>query len=315
MKSRPRDALIEFLTKCKQRNIFIGLSTWFLGHGTQNNMEVQSQEDFVRVWNEVLEFIDGQGLMDFVIYVDLLNEYPLWHGLEWFKNEMNIRGDQKLFRENNPDANVPDDHFEIIKERGYTALQVEFFQNFIDNTITSLKEKWKGLRFFASFPGGANIYSVDISRFDALDPHYWFDYHADFNKQTGLKDLHMFRSEKQLHFEENYKKVIEYWEKNKPGLTDWMEGRIIQAADLGKKYNIPVGNTEGWGAVFWQDHPLTGWEFIKEAAEVSVNLALKHDYKFICTSNFTHPQFRGMWRDVKWHQEITTRITSRSIDS
>ncbi|MCK5463654.1 MAG: hypothetical protein KAI95_11585 [Bacteroidales bacterium] len=38
-------------------------------------------------------------------------------------------------------------------------------------------------------------------------------------------------------------------------------------------------------------------------------MALKHDnYKFLCTSNFTHPQFRGMWEDIKWHKKMTRII-------
>jgi hypothetical protein len=48
---------------------------------------------------------------------------------------------------------------------------------------------------------------------------------------------------------------------------------------------------------------------MKETAEICVDLALKHDeYRFICTSNFTHPHFQGMWEDVKWHRKITDRI-------
>ena len=73
--------------------------------------------------------------------------------------------------------------------------------------------------------------------------------------------------------------------------------------------NIVCGNTEGWGPVLWYDHPELDWRFTKEAADICVDLALKHDnYKFICTSNFTHPQFQGIWDDVKWHQQITSRI-------
>ncbi len=306
MRSHPRKNLIEFLTKCKERGIYIGLSTWFMGTDRVNDTE--SIEDFVRLWNETLQFIDDHDLLQDVIYVDLLNEYPLWHGLEWFKKEMNQRGDKKLFKENNPDANVSDNVFMKRKNGGYTKLQAEFFQGFIDNTITVLKAKWPEIPFFASFPGAANLYSVDVSKFGAIDPHYWFSHHGDFNKKTGVAGLNLFRSEKQSHFEENYKKMLQYWDENKVELTNWMEDRIIKAADLGKKYNIPVGNTEGWGAVFWQEHPFVDWKFIKEAADVSIDLAVKHDYKFICTSNFTHPQFKGMWRDVQWHQHITARI-------
>jgi hypothetical protein len=306
MRSHPRNDLIEFLTKCKQRGIYIGLATWFMG--TERTKDTKSTEDFIRVWDETLQFISDNNLMQDVIYVDLLNEFPLWHGLEWFKTEMNQRGNEKLFKENNPDANVPDDVFNKRKSGGYTKLQARFFQEFIDTSIKELKSRWPGIPFFASFPGGADLYSVDVSEFGAIDPHYWFSHHSDFNRETGLSGLNMFRSEKQSHFEENYKKVLKYWNENKKELTDWMEGRIIKAADLGKKHNVPVGNTEGWGAVFWQEHPFVDWQFIKNAADVSVDLAVKHGYKFICTSNFTHPQFKGLWKEKEWHQQITTRI-------
>ncbi|NOR76255.1 MAG: hypothetical protein GQ525_14000, partial [Draconibacterium sp.] len=137
MRSHPRKDLIEFLTKCKERGIYIGLSTWFMG--TDRINDTKSIDDFVRVWDETLQFIADNNLMQDVIYVDLLNEYPLWHGLEWFKNEMNQRGNEKLFKENNPDANVPDGVFIKRKNSRFTSLQAEFFQNFIDTTILKLK--------------------------------------------------------------------------------------------------------------------------------------------------------------------------------
>lgn len=314
MRSHPRKDLIEFMTKCKERGIYIGLSTWLMPHGTERNLDVKSVADFVRVWDETLQFIDDHNLLQDVIYVDLLNEYPLWHGLEWFKKEMNQRGNEELFKENNPDANVPDDVFAKRKDGRFTQLQADFFQNFIDSAIKELKSNWPEIPFFVSFPGALDLYSVDVSSFGAIDPHFWFVHNADFSKKTGANQLHMFRSEKQSHFEEGYKNVLVYWDANKQELSDWMEGRIEKAAALGKKYNIPVGNTEGWGAVFWQDHPLTGWEFIKNAADVSVGLAVKHGYHFICTSNFTHPQFKGMWDDVEWHQQITNEIKTAEIN-
>lgn len=40
----------------------------------------------------------------------------------------------------------------------------------------------------------------------------------------------------------------------------------------------------------------------------AVGLARKHGYQFICTSNFTHPQFARLWSDVGWHQELTREI-------
>jgi hypothetical protein len=313
MRSNPREGLIEFLKKCNERGIYIGLSTWFMPHGTERNLDTKSADDFVRVWDETLQLIEDNDLMQDVIYIDLLNEYPLWHGLEWFKKEMNDRSNEKLFMENNPDANVPDDVFIKNRNSRYTKLQTEFYQGFINEVIQKLSVKWKGIPVFASLPGSAKLDAVDYTYFGALDPHFWFSHHNDFNEQTGLSGLNMFRSEKQSHFEGNYKKVLKYWQENKQDLSDWMEGRIEEAAALGRKHDIPVGNTEGWGAVFWQEHPFVDWQFIQEAADVSVDLAIKHGYKFICTSNFTHPQFKGLWADVEWHQQITKRIKNGII--
>ena len=62
----------------------------------------------LRAWDETLSFLKTNRLLDNVIYVDLLNEYPNWHGYDWFKNEMNTRSDIKKFKLENPEANVPE---------------------------------------------------------------------------------------------------------------------------------------------------------------------------------------------------------------
>lgn len=88
-----------------------------------------------------------------------------------------------------------------------------------------------------------------------------------------------------------------------------MKGRIANVASVAKEHNIVCGNTEGWGSVNWYDHPELGWDWIKECAEICVEACLAHEnYKFICTSNFTHPQFKGMWDDIAWHKAITSKI-------
>ena len=310
--TRPREGLVEFVQKCNERNIYLGLSTWFMAHGTNRPEQFTGIEGLVRAWDETLQFMNEHDLLGNAIYVDLLNEYPLWNGYEWFKKEMNLRGNEKLFKENNPDANVPDEVFMKRKNSGYTELQQEFYQNFIDSVIAQLKNKWPGLSFFASQTGGGGggtlWKQLDHSSFAAIDPHFWFSQNSQFNSNTPVSGLNMFRSEKDSKFKVGYDKTYKYWKEHEQELADWMESRIEYASSLGKKYGIPVGNTEGWGAVFWQDHPLLSWDFIKEAGDVAVDLSIKHGYKFICTSNFTHPQFEGMWRDVKWHQQITDRI-------
>lgn len=90
-----------------------------------------------------------------------------------------------------------------------------------------------------------------------------------------------------------------------------MDQAITAVAKKAKQNNITCGNTEGWGPVGWLDHPELNWNWVKEAADIAVVLAKKHNnYKYICSSNFTHPQFKGIWEDIKWHRKITCLIKS-----
>jgi hypothetical protein len=104
--------------------------------------------------------------------------------------------------------------------------------------------------------------------------------------------------------------LLDHWKENKESLIAWMDQRLTTISGTAATYSIPCGNTEGWGPIFWYDHPELDWKWVKESAEICIDLALKHEnYKFLCTSNFTHPQFKGMWEDITWHRKMTRMIT------
>ena len=301
MSFRPREALLEFLPKCKKYGIKVGLATWFMRHGTSRTDIFMEEGGLLRAWDETLDFLKSHELLDNVMYVDLLNEYPNWHGYDWFKNEMNKRSDIKQFKLDNPDANVPDGNSQ--KNKG-NVLQQQFYNDFINETIKILKRKYPEMEFFASLDSGMDLKRIDLSNFEALDYHVWF---AHTGKIPGLGDVSS--RNQTLDYRQIYTRLKDYWKENRDSLIEWMDGRITDIANTAANNNIVCGNTEGWGPIFWFDHPELDWLWVKESADVCVDLALKHEnYKFICTSNFTHPQFKGMWEDVTWHQQITSRI-------
>lgn len=301
MSFNPREALLEFLPKCEKFGIKVGLATWFMRHGTNRKDIFLEKGGLLRAWNETLDFLKSNNLLQNVIYVDLLNEYPNWHGYDWFKNEMNKRSDIKQFKLDNPDANVPG--FDTKKGKG-NQLQQQFYNNFINNTILALQKKYPDLPFFASLDSGMDLKRIDLSNFAALDYHVWF---AHSGKIPGLAEISS--RDQTLDYRQVYANLIAYWKENKAAQIEWMNGKITDIAQTAEKNNMVCGNTEGWGPIFWFDHPELDWKWVKESAAVCVDLALKHNnYKFICTSNFTHPQFKGMWKDIKWHQQITARI-------
>lgn len=301
MSFNPREALLEFLPKCEKYGIKVGLATWFMRHATDRQDVFVEEGGLQRAWDETLAFLQSHELLANVMYVDMLNEYPNWHGYDWFKNEMNERSDIDKFKLDNPDANVPENNNNNKKGN---LLQQSFYNNFINATIKSLKGKFPDLDIFASLDSGMDLERIDLSNFNALDYHIWF---AHTGKIPGLGKIGL--RDQTLDYRKIYASLNDYWKENKNSLIKWIDGRITDISNAAAKNNIVCGNTEGWGPIFWYDHPELDWKWVKESADICVDLALKHsNYKFICTSNFTHPQFKGMWEDVKWHQQITSRI-------
>lgn len=301
MSFRPREALLEFLPKCKKYGIKVGLATWFIRHSQEREDIFNDKDGLYRAWDETLSFLESHNLFDNVIYIDLLNEYPFWHGYDWLKNELNKRSDINQFKLDNPDANLPDIN---VLENNSNVLKENFYNEYISSLIRKLRDRHPHLDFFASIDSGMNLNKIDLSEFGALDYHVWFNHKGDI---PGINEI---RSKDQsLDLRKSYADLLKYWEVNKTSLIEWMDGRISAISGSAEKNNIACGNTEGWGPIFWYDHPELDWLWVKESANICVDLARKHDnYKFICTSNFTHPQFKGIWEDVKWHRQITQKI-------
>ncbi len=303
MHIRPREALLEFLPKCYERGIHVGLSSWFLPHGAGRKAIFQEEGGLLRSWIETLEFLDQNGLLDQALYVDVLNEYPFWHGYVWLKSQLDARSDVKKFKEDNPEAHIPD----VVPDEssgGMNPVQRDFYNNFAKSTLNSLKKHWSGLPFYVSLDSGMPLANIDLQAFDGLDYHVWFVHGA--MGSTGYGNIHEMKDDKEFY--KIYPDMMHYWKEHRNELIEWMEGRISVISTAAHKQGIPCGNTEGWGPISWIDHPALGWEWVKESAEICCDLAVKHGCKFICTSNFTHPHFKGMWDDVTWHRKITDRI-------
>ena len=304
MSFRPREAILDFMSKCKKYNIQVGLATWFMNHGTGSKDIFMEEGGLFRAWDETLTFLNDHHMLDNVIYVDILNEYPNWHGYDWFLNEMKKRSDIRQFKLDNPDANLPD----ADDSSGmYTSLQKTFLNQFANDILLKLKKKYTELDFFASTDSGISEKLLDLTHFDALDYHIWFAHHENI---PGLADVGAIDQAK-FDYRSSMKELQLFYAANKKRLVSWMDGRMAEISQAAEKYGIICGNTEGWGPIFWFDHPELDWSWVKESGEVCIELLQAYPrYKFICTSNFTHPQFKGMWEDIKWHKEMTRKIRS-----
>lgn len=277
--------LVEFIHKLQDRGIKIGLSSWVRAVREGRHASIGDVNDFVRIWDETLTFLKVNGCLETVIYVDLLNEYPLWHEYIHFKEKY------ASFADSSPE-------------------QEEFCQTFAKAALTALRLKWPELRFF--FSQTENHFSYrdlhkDYSLFDGLDVHMWMTHNPELvNYVKYLDESHTMSTD--IHFRECNQTVHDRYFQNEEICNRWMEEHIAQVANLGRKFHIPVGNTEGWGVINWGEHPYLEWDMIKHAGLVSAQLAADYGYSFICSCNFCHPHFTGIWDDLAWHHKITDII-------
>lgn len=307
----PRQALLEFLPKCRARGIRVGLSTWMHPDDTGWNMKNSGPEGLARMWGDTLEFLEQNGLLHDIIYVDLLNEYPSVHCYQWLHDQIKAMSEKATDKAPaNVDRNLVLPDMKPTDGRVLTLRQRQFINDFANQTITLLKQRWPRMAYmFCQTQSGKAMPWTDLdhSQFGVIDIHYWFSQHPEFMEKTGYWQK-LVPMENDQQFQPVYKLIREYWAANKTKMIQWMDEGLAEVASVGRKLGVPYGNTEGWGPVIWLDNPNLDWVWLKETAEICAELGVKHGYHFNCTSNFTHPHFKTLWDDVKWHQRVTKII-------
>ena len=299
--ARPREGLIEFLRKCRDRGVMVGYSTWFFGPGVD---EITELDGLVRVWDETLGLIEAHGLLDTCLYVDLLNEYPMFHGFSWFTKQLDSLKDAEA----GALSEVEREAHQWSPEMGdYNEAQWAYYRWFGSEAIRRLRARRPQLDYgiCQTTSGAARWDAMDHSEYNFLDIHLWAVLHGKLPTDTGYwENIHGLADNDEA-FPEVSARLRENWRAHKEEIVAWMDVEMGAAAARSRELGVPLGNTEGWGIINWLDHPALGWDIIKEAAEIAAELGRKHGYLFNCTSNFTHPQFPGYWRDVAWHRRVT----------
>lgn len=281
-------AFTDFLRKCRERGIKVGLSSWYREDIDDIRMEITSPEKMADNWIAVLDLIKNEGLMDTVLYVDLCNEWPgnIW--APYFQNEDGSTWGW-----------------------WYTDTSMAYMKR----AIECVREKYNDIPLCFSLDNHDPKYYLehDLSFFDLTEQHLWM---------VGLNNNEFYSligkvpdgrwSDKAYHIlSDNCLKVYnerpEYWKQ-------LLKNGIKQFAENVKKQNLMLATTECWGIVDYKDYPLLPWDWVKELCEIGVETAISTgQWAMLATSNFACPQFVGMWRDAEWHKRLTDMIKNAEI--
>jgi hypothetical protein len=150
----------------------------------------------------------------------------------------------------------------------------------------------------------------DVSMLDFMEPHIWMAAAPGYYEEVGY-NYERFDLRGYANLVDNAKRVYlqrqDHW-------NSQLQASIEMCAEWSRATDKPLITTECWGLVDYKDWPLLEWDWIKDLCELGVRTAAKTGrWVAIATSNFTGPQFRGMWRDAEWHRKMTSLIHSSPI--
>ena len=158
-------ALNEFIAKCKDHNVKVGLSTWYREDEDNVRMKIDSPEKMADQWIQTIESINDD-LLDNVFYVDLCNEWPgdIW--APYFKN------------------NPP----ELTWGGWYTTNSMSWMAKAVDKVKNAFPDLPVGISF--EIKKLEEFQKQDVSFVDYLEPHIWMSQRNDneFYRKMDFQD-------------------------------------------------------------------------------------------------------------------------------
>lgn len=288
IKVQVQPALNEFIRKCGERDIRVGLSSWYRTDTTHQEMTITTPEIMAQRWINTLKTIDDAGLLDNILYVDLCNEWP---------------------------GNIWAPFFNALYPKVYWGQwDAPESMEWMQKAIALVRDAYPDLPLvFSTDSQDLWRFDNDLSYFDLVEHHIWManqkqgEFLKAIDYKNGRFDPQAYKNV-QANAERVYREKPDYW-------NNLLLNQINETAAVAKRIGKPLITTECWGIIDYKDWPMLKWDWVKDLCEMGVKeAAATGQWVGIATSNFCAPQFVGMWRDVEWHRRLTTLIKSSSIN-
>lgn len=275
-----------FIGKCRDRGIAVGLSTWFQLDSAQSWRYITSPERHAEIWKTTLDSISTAGLLDAILYVDLCNEWALERWAPFF-------GIQQSDQSFNSPASL----------------------DWMRRAISCLRKSYPDEAYTFSYTAPNQLkhdQKAIFESFDLMEPHIWM---VQARQQFFYK---LINYNYEAFDSKGYENVVMHAQKLYDSQPDFWDAVLREHIDLSiaesEVSDLPLITTECWGIVDYKDWPLLDWDWVKRATAEGVRYAAsKNRWVAMATSNFCGPQFVGMWRDIDWHQEMTTLIRNARL--
>lgn len=277
-------ALTEFIAACAQRDIRVGLSTWFRRDTSERRLAVLTPDDLAQIWIATLGAVRDAGLLEHVLYVDLCNEWPMFLWAPFLPGA--------------PDGPEP-------------SRRAADIGAWTEQALARVRQEFAGVPLCFSHADGFDTWtSEDLSGYDLLEPHLWMAGVTDFYARVG----YAFERFSTTGYERLAERAEAVYRERPDHWRAGLDAAIDQVAAASSALDLPLVTTECWGPVDYKDWPLLSWDWVQELCERgTLRAAATGRWAAIATSNFCGPQFAGMWRDPAWHRRLTEAIHTAAL--
>lgn len=280
--------LAEFIAMARDRNIAVALSTWFRNDSTAQRMRITTPQKLADIWLTTLDLLDKEGVLDNVLYVDLCNEFPMPYWAPFL--------------------------YGVAQGLGYDRSHPEVTRWF-DETIAAMKAQRPEFEYTFSFAMQLDTWrEQNIDSLDFIEPHIWMAgcTGSDYYDRVGY-NFEQFTS---AGYDNIVKRGAAVYLADQERYDSLLMAEIDRMADWSRATRKALVTTECWSIVDYKDWPGLDWGWVMDLNARAVEYAVSRGrWLGVATSNFCAPQFVGNWRDVEYHQRLTSLIRSSRLDA
>lgn len=294
--------LVEFVGKCKQRGIWVILSTWSAKE-IVIPADAHNDERFHplwRAWEKTLDLLAAHDLLGCILYVDFDQEFPYFSNLqpllaalagEPSHTHLDAAGAMEAAGQREHQAD----------KLAWNPAQMQLVSEFFTATCGHFQNRYPSLRFTFSLTSfWKEVRAMKLQVFDVLELHFWihsprFEARTGFNSQTKDRGDH--------DYKDYMRRLSESMLAMRPMFLQAMHNQMQEAADWASELAAPLVTTEAWGPWWHMDHSDLEWGWLRDWCEICMAAAPDYNFWGVTPWNYSHPYWEN-WKDVTWYQRV-----------
>ncbi|MEX0325156.1 MAG: cellulase-like family protein [Puniceicoccaceae bacterium] len=307
-KHRVDRELIELLTICKQKGIFVILATWGFGCVEyppaleSDNREALDLRH--HVWDKTLDLVKDANLSDIIAYVDLDQEFPHFSPIkESFKEASNWVVKESS---NDPTTAMVEAGLKVDRDQ-FSEKQKSILKGYMAEGLEHFQYRYPELRFTYSFTNFVeDIRALGNLGYDVLELHFWI-HGKKFDNRTGFPALPKDR-DPQRAYADYQDRVHKTLKSVGPMLRMERESKLKFGVSWAEEISVPLVTTEAWGPWWHMDHPDLQWDWLRDWCEEGMMRASAYKLWGTTPWNYAHPYWENWHRDLEWYQRVNQRF-------